>query len=166
MGEYISPSEFVALQTQYNTQSAVPLADCEAFALRWNRSVTYWARGIVSVDQVPEGQSADFIPMRSPAGVTDYSNNTIGLLDLAQRYYDTVLVPMRQEQYSNPIDALKSGLDVLRARVASPRKGTCAVVRVRISQRAVLTLAAFEALLEIENNQVSCWELSWQMQRR
>lgn len=108
------------------------------FVARWNRTLDYWAAGIFTTAQVPQGQSTDFLDreiltqVRARAVAASAAEQMEGYTALGQSLLDA------REVFINP--------------AITPGAGVCARVRIEISQQAVLTRNAFNATLRITNN--------------
>jgi len=102
---------------------------------RWNRSVDYWQAGIYSPEDVPQGQSTDFVEF--------------------YQWQKTL------EQIEHPVDivpAMKASREALNAQfmailtdLSNPDAGICASVSLKIEQRAIVSRNAFRAFLELNN---------------
>lgn len=118
---------------------SVTVAHAHAFIDRWNRSIDYWNAGIFTTDQVPAGQSTDFLawdilgPL-SRAGLEAFEQS-------------------EAEGYQDPIDAIEGyKLELQRFLTEGDNNGVCARVRLQLDQEAVVTRDAFSARLEIAND--------------
>lgn len=109
----------------------------EAFINRWNRSVAYWAAGIFRLQDVPPGQSADFIALDQWAELADAADAAADL-SIADGFED-------------PFVGLQAMIDEALREFSQPNEGICATVRIRIDQDAVLTRDAFKASLDLIN---------------
>lgn len=112
-----------------------------AFIARWNYSAPRWAQGIRDASEVPAADRALFISrteLEQHAGRSDealargaaYAPSGDPAANLVTHIRDTI-VTMTQ---------------------AGGSSGTCARVKIRIDQEAVMTRSAFEATLELANN--------------
>ena len=103
---------------------------------RWNRTFDYYTNEIFNSNEVPDGQSSDFIALDvwnkalSEAMESIDSSESAGFAD-----------PI--EEASDSVDELKEALD--------GSGGVCAKVTIKIDQEAVMTRAAFLGNLEISN---------------
>jgi len=103
---------------------------------RWNRTFDYYVDGIFNLNDVPNGQSTDFVALDvwnqafSKAQESIASSESAGFID-----------PIEQAHKS--INELEKALD--------GSGGVCAKVVIKIDQEAVMTRAAFLGNLEISN---------------
>jgi hypothetical protein len=118
--------------------SQVMLADAATAIARWNRTLDYWSQDIYTVDDVPTGWDTDFIDRDVYSAKADLAQASIA--DDSDEGYDAVFASVRQ--------AMEIVLDDL----IVDEEGVCVRVRIRITQDAVVTRAAFEASLTLENN--------------
>ncbi|MGE0479568.1 MAG: hypothetical protein AB7Q17_03750 [Phycisphaerae bacterium] len=112
-------------------------ADAELLIERLNRTVDYWSQGIFTAADVPPGMSTDFID-REVARAKSSACAAAADADML-------------EGFSYPMESLQYAAQVLYADRTEVREGVCARVRIRISQDAVLSRAAFAATLELDN---------------
>jgi hypothetical protein len=135
-GELISPAELATLATHPLTRTLKPSAVTN-FVQRWNRSITYYRAGIFTSGQVPPGESLDFL-------ATD-------VMDAALRAANAAVAEAQAAGYPTLLDEAQAAFARLRNIVSQPRDGTCAKVRLRLDQDAVIARDAFQATLEIVN---------------
>ncbi|HET6406934.1 MAG TPA: putative Ig domain-containing protein, partial [Chthoniobacteraceae bacterium] len=110
-----------------------------AFVARWNRSLDYWAQGIVRVSQVPAGQNTDFIDLDIYRALTRASKAAFGKAE--------------QQGYESPDEALThTHAELMQYMSEGDGNGVCAHVRLRLEQEAVMTRDAFDATLEVIND--------------
>lgn len=106
---------------------------------RWNRSVAYWHAGVFRLDQVPSGDSKDFLA-----------------LDEVDRLSTLAVAAMAQSE-ADGFTSLEAGLNAAKADLAAELSlssgGTCAKLKLRLDQSAVLSREAFQATLEIDNRE-------------
>ncbi|MDJ0846683.1 MAG: hypothetical protein QNJ08_20900, partial [Crocosphaera sp.] len=112
--------------------------DINRFIDRWNRTLEYWNSGIFTLEDVPDGQSTDFInqsellsPLQELQVISETSESE-GFTDISD--YINALV----------LEA-ETGLGI------DDNSGVCAEVRIAINQEAVMTRSAFLGSLEIDN---------------
>lgn len=106
------------------------------FIERWNRTVDYWELGIFSVDDVPMGDSVDFIARDRMVQLLGDSNE--------------VLLEYAAEGRERIDDAMAEAAESLQASFYEG-PGVCARVELRIEHSAVLTRDAFLASLQLAN---------------
>lgn len=109
------------------------------FLDRWNRTVAYWTSGIYSAPQVPVGQSRDFIDLNLHYALTTNSIAAEQAAQLEGRPNLAENLRVAMADYRNLLDT-DSG------------SGTCARIRLRLTQEAVVTRDAFQATLELDND--------------
>ena len=120
------------------TPASVTLPIRRAFVERWNRSVTYWNRGIFFLNQVPAGQNTDFLALDT---LRDLSRSAI------EADAECLAAGFR-----SPSEAYRQGgADIIRFLGEGDSGGVCAHVRLRLEQELVSTRDAFTAALEIQN---------------
>jgi hypothetical protein len=107
---------------------------------RRNRTLEYQARGIVEPSQVPEGESLDFIP--------------IGLAKLAAERFIHMTLLSQSEGYVDLSDELQKQFEATINELLGGQGGTCAQVKIKLDQDAVMTRTAFRATCEIGNNSI------------
>jgi CARDB len=137
-GELISSDERIGLLSLNLPMGVSPL-DANQFLDRWNRSFSYWRLGIFETSQVPQGQSADFIDIKTWAMLAQVA---LAVGEASAR--DGVEDPA--EALYNEMQVIKSALEVERG------GGVCARVKIRLEQEAVVARDAFRATLELDNN--------------
>jgi hypothetical protein len=104
---------------------------------RWNRTVDYYSRDIREIADVPTGQSTDFIDETSLRAAAD-----------------AVIVSFNASQakgFIDPLDELFAEGNILQQTLQGSQGGTCATVKIQLSQDVVMTRSAFRATLELEN---------------
>ena len=106
------------------------------FSERWNRTVLYFESGIMTVSDVPEGESTDFIDWQK-------------LSAYAQRY-EEIEEEARNEGFESLVDALFKSYEDVRASIGES-SGVCSKVKLELKQKAVLTRDAFDAQLVLDN---------------
>jgi hypothetical protein len=104
---------------------------------RWNRTMEYYAQGILEIAEVPDGGSTDFI---SDASVRAVAGE---VADAA--------AASRNKGYIDPEDEYVTVYATLRQTLEGGQGGTCATVKIQLSQDAVMTRTAFRATLVLEN---------------
>jgi len=108
----------------------------QALAARFNRTWAYWATGIVNLEDVPAGQSQDFI-------ATD-------LLQSAWNAAKQGLLFNLAVGQENLHDDVREALALIEAEKA-PQEGACARVRLEIEQDVTLTRSALNGALDLSN---------------
>ena len=134
-GELITDDELtqlLLLPRPGNIQSS----DINELCERWNRSWNYWQAGIYTTDQVPAGQSTDFI-----------DQNQWGTLVTAVQ---TAINNGIDAGYSYPLEGFSDAL-VQYINEQNESAGVCASVAVQLDQSVTLTRSAFNATLQINN---------------
>jgi len=117
--------------------TTVSLDQANQFIDRWNRTIAYWSQGIFSADQVPIGQSRDFIDQ-------DLLNAKLAAAaQVGQRSLSLNGIESPAEDIQNTFTDLYT--------LVSGQQGTCAQVVMRLDQSAVLTRSAFKGTLEVTN---------------
>ena len=109
----------------------------DKFLARWNRTLDYVNTGIYSVADVPAGWSTDFIAGdRLGSRLNSAANAAQACID---------------EGFGELYEAVTAGAGDLKQALGDQATGVCAKVKIQIRQEAVMTRAAFEASLEINN---------------
>jgi len=122
-----------------NLPSPLTSADINKFIARWNRSVDYWRQGILNSNQVPTGQSKDFI--------------AVDILTSASNNFKNALTQTQAEGFIDFTDATTDILNEIKTALqGNSTDGVCATVKLQIDQEAVMTRAAFLGTLEIQNS--------------
>lgn len=122
-----------------NLPSPLTSADINKFIARWNRSVDYWNQGILNSNQVPTGQSKDFIAVDTLTNATNAVKNA--------------LTQTKAEGFTDFTDATTDILNEIKTALqGNSTDGVCASVKLQIDQEAVMTRAAFLGTLEIQNS--------------
>ena len=113
----------------------VPLTEIIRFLDRWNRSLANWANGILRPADAPPGANHDFIDVMLLKEK----------LILAAQYSEQAVAA----GFTDPINAI---VETARFRAAAGEGGgTCARVRLKLDQQAVVSREAFRATLEFDN---------------
>jgi hypothetical protein len=139
-----SPGGMVINAAERTQMAAIPLplpltaADGTNFVGRWNRTVDYIQRGILTAQQVPAGENPDFY-------------EPLQMATLYQRFFaasDSIVA----EGHPGPLESALLPLAQSLLRASKPDGGgICARVKLRLEQSAVLSRDAFRARLEIDN---------------
>lgn len=132
---HIDAAESAALLASVIGQANPALVN--ALIARWNRTMDYWTAGIMEIADVPGGQSTDFLTASS---LNEASIRIVAAFDEA-----------RADGFDDPVGAFGASLQDMLAFLSSGG-GTCARVKLRIEQDAVMTRDAFAASLAIENS--------------
>lgn len=135
-GERISASEDTALRS-HPFAADFSAEEVAGFIARWNRTVDYYAAGILASSDVPAGQSVDFIAR----------DRLEALLARAEQ----AALEAEAAGHLSVFEELKLSLQQLRDFLYQPSGGICAQVRLRIEQEAVIARDAFRATLEVVN---------------
>lgn len=111
--------------------------ELDAIIDRWNRTIDYLDRGITSVEQLEEGENADFfthdyIETLMKSSIED---NELMLSGDKDAFFSEV-----EESYQSMVDEI----NVLNA-------GVCASVQLKFTQTAAMTREAFEGLFTLTN---------------
>ncbi|TVR48813.1 MAG: tandem-95 repeat protein, partial [Puniceicoccaceae bacterium] len=114
----------------------IDAAAANRFIDRWNRSLAYYAAGIFTASEVPEGESTDFI---------DQSIFDEALDQMAAAYAASAA-----DGFADPLEQVLAAKDTWFRSIDNA--GICARVKIQLDQEAVLTRDAFEAALEIVND--------------
>jgi hypothetical protein len=112
--------------------------DINKFIDRWNRTIEYWNAQIYTPNDVPEGESLDFID-----------------LDSMQDTFSAAKEAIEQTQadgFSDVIEGIQYHLDALKDSLEANSGGVCAQVKLQINQDAIMTRSAFLGTLEIDND--------------
>lgn len=134
-GRLISETEHTDLTTGV-LPAGVAMGEIERVIARLNRTVENWTDGVFDPQvALAAGGSGDFIGL-------DQVTDTIEIVQEENR-------KARDAGYATPFTAM---MDIVQEQLASGEGGTCAKVRLRLEQEAVITRDAFQATLEIENN--------------
>jgi VCBS repeat-containing protein len=131
----IPPEDLAILIQRYG--GSLPLDVIQGFVGRLNRTLEYAAQGIDSIDDVPVGESLDFIATDRLLLAAE------NLLELDEAAQDQGLADIR--------DLMEALTDIAEAPYAMQSGGVCAEITMQIDQEAVLTRQAFEGTLQIEN---------------
>jgi hypothetical protein len=139
-GGWISASESAAIFALPPPQT-VSLQEATNLVERWNRSMDYWNRGIVNLAEVPEGQSTNFIAL-------DVLSALATAAVAALQASDDAGYPDLEYGLAQEMDTLNS----FYLNAGAQSQNTCARVKLRIEQEAVISRDAFRATLEIDNS--------------
>lgn len=131
----IDATEDAAMRASVIGQAHPVLVD-ELIA-RWNRTVDYWTAGILEIDDVPAGQSTDFLDATS---FREADIRAVAAFDEAEA-----------AGFIDPLDAFGTSLRDMFG-FLSTGDGVCARVRLQIEQEAVMTRDAFGATLRLSNS--------------
>ena len=134
-GVKISAGERAELLTTY-LPDTVSVAEGGDAIDRWNRTMDYWQAHIFAVEDVPAGQSTNFIPVALWVGTV---SNLVAATDASKAEGSADLV----DGLSRAVQALDDS--------TQPDSGVCAKVKLEIDQNAVLTRTVFAGTLEVEN---------------
>ncbi|MFC0018250.1 chitobiase/beta-hexosaminidase C-terminal domain-containing protein [Roseibacillus persicicus] len=108
-----------------------------AIVARWNRTWEYSLLDIFEPEDVPEGDSVDFI---YDSQLKEAVGNFIEAVDES-----------REEGFLDPLEQSIKGVQEVQEALADGQGGACARVKIEISQDLMLTRTAFEATLVLEN---------------
>ena len=120
----------------------VQSSDAANFIARWNNTVTYNALGIINLADVPSGQTTNFIAM-----------------DVLQAKFlaaQNAANSLQSEGYTDLNDAiLTAAKSAYNAFAAQSDLGICATAHLQINQQATVARSAFDASLELDNQEPS-----------
>ncbi len=115
------------------------IAEATEFLNRWNRTVQYWGQGIYMANQVPAGQSTDFID--------------VGALQSA---FNAALTAEQESQVDGFSDVgAEVQADIAEVQNDLSKQGVCATVKLQIDQTATLTRSAFSGTLSLTNSEAA-----------
>ena len=132
----ISPAERTQLLAT-TLPSGVSIGEADEFLDRWNRTVQYWAAGIVTAAQVPAGESTDFLDANAlqvafdQAQAAEQASQADGYTDVAAEFR-AALVTVQNDLAGHAV---------------------CATVKLQIDQTATLTRSAFTGTLTLTNSE-------------
>ena len=111
--------------------------DVNRLVERWNRTMDYWQAGIENIEDVPQGQSTEFI---------DYAAfvNSLTEADAARELNEA-------EGFADLFGGFNYASQTLQKELEKPTSGVCARVKIQIQQKAVISRNAFKATLELGN---------------
>ena len=137
-GALISPEQTTALLA-LPRPSTVADADVQNAVDRWNLSLNNWRAGIWSPTNVAPGGNTNFIDL-------NVLTNLIIMVD--SQYQASVAAG-----YDSPVGGFFAALNADESQLGSYNSGsTCASIVLQIDQNAILTLNAFHATLQLDNN--------------
>jgi hypothetical protein len=136
-GTTITSDEAIGIEA-LSFDAGLDLALVQAAIDRWNRTVDYRSRGIRELADVPAGESTDFID--------NTSLRTIAAEIIVA--YDT----SRSKGYIEPFQEFRAASTKLKETLLGSQGGTCAKVKIQLSQDVVMTRSAFRATLDLENS--------------
>lgn len=155
-GGRISPAEQENLLAQ-PLPSGLTTNDTLTLIDRWNRTIDYNAQGIKNLADLPAGWSSNFVALdvlgalygaaaaaqeaNFAEGFSNIVDGMVWALEDAKNYFETAAV------------AAPGLVGVPGSLRRAAGEGVCARVRLQLNQDAVLAREAFEAALEIVNNQ-------------
>jgi hypothetical protein len=140
-GRAITPAERASLLVGVQPPG-VPLSEISRFLARWNRSLQNWAQGILRPADAPPGVNLDFIDL----------GKLKEKLILAGEYNEQAV----EAGFTDPINAI---VETVRFRAAAGEGGgTCARVRLKLDQQAVVSREAFRATMEFDNGDAAAIE--------
>lgn len=105
---------------------------------RWNRTLQYWDTGFLTIEDVPQGLSTDFM---------EYTTR-----HQQKQQLDDDLQAVAQEGFSSLGAAFHAAVENFNLEINRKEQGACAKVTIKIEQELVLTRNAFIAKLEIQND--------------
>jgi len=135
--QIVSLTEKMALEAAALAKG-LDFSEFEPIIDRFNRTLDYASRGILELNQVPSGESLDFIPWSQ-----------------VQDAAIAVQVAHLQSQaagFANPGAELEARFNEAKSSMQNRQGGVCSQVKIRIDQEAVMTRSAFRATLELANN--------------
>lgn len=139
-GSRVAPAERAFLLA---LPAPTPVTTNEAarFIDRWNRTVDYNEAGHFNLTNVPPGQSLDFIAR----------NERLQILAASRAAHSNAVA----EGFRDVAHAFNFTRQQMLNQLFANTGGTCAKVRLRLEQEAVISRDAFQARLEIENSTTS-----------
>lgn len=136
----ISPEEMQMLSERLATSPVrmrhVMQGDLNRLVARWNRTISYWADGIFTAAQVPEGESTDFVDR--------------SVMDAYQASATSALATVRASGYMNIVEMLGVSFQLF-VLDSIPTQGVCTQIRIELEQTVSLERQAFEARLSLDN---------------
>ena len=135
-GVVITPDESIGIEA-LSLDAGIGLDLVQAAIERWNRTQDYHSRDIWEIADVPNGESTDFIDRTSLRATATAIINA----------FDT----SRAKGYLDPFDEFLVESANLKQTLQGSQGGTCATVKIQLSQDAVMTRTAFRATLVLEN---------------
>ncbi len=133
----ITEDESIAIEA-LSLDAGIESALVQRAIARWNRTQDYQARHIMEIADVPAGESTDFI---------DFTAMRLIAAEIVAAY-DT----SRAKGFVEPFDEFLSESTNLRNSLQGNQGGTCATIKIKLSQDVVMTRIAFRATLELENS--------------
>ncbi|MCA9144501.1 MAG: hypothetical protein KDB05_17010, partial [Planctomycetales bacterium] len=134
----ISSTELSLLRDSSLRPSMLTDEQLDRFAERWNRSVEYYARGVFTQSDLNEGENGDFIDLAEFQAT----------IDAATAAQEEIV----QMGYANAVDAMTAAHANLVTQLNSlSDDGTCAEIRLQISQDVIQTRSAFLAEFGLNN---------------
>jgi hypothetical protein len=119
------------------TPNPLPRSELERLVGRWNRTVEYYALGILTADDVPAGLSTDFIEVE----VMDaYAASARAAVEEVDQYGYPTLEEALGAAFVNWIDDL-----------ATSGQGLCTTLTLQLEQTVTLERQAFQARLVLDN---------------
>jgi hypothetical protein len=119
------------------TPNPLPRSELERLVGRWNRTVEYYALGILTADDVPAGLSTDFIDVE----VMDaYAASARAAVEEVDQYGYPTLEEALGAAFVNWIDDL-----------ATSGQGLCTTLTLQLEQTVTLERQAFQARLVLDN---------------
>lgn len=137
-GRRISATELAALNAGVQPPG-VPPAEVQRVLARLNRTVENWSRGILKPAQVARagGEESDFMDF-----------------DQVAAQLEIVQAENRRARDAGFATSFTAMMDIVQE-FKEGEGGTCAKVKLRLEQEAVITRDAFQATLEIQNDDVT-----------
>ncbi|WAC18397.1 chitobiase/beta-hexosaminidase C-terminal domain-containing protein [Luteolibacter sp. SL250] len=135
-GSVINESEAAVLLALADSRD-IDIPAVEKAIARWNRTIDYNARGILRIADVPAGDSTDFLD------AMEFDNVSTAV--------SAAVAASRADGFLDPADELLRRYAVLRETLAAGSGGTCAKVKIAVSQDVMMTRTAFRATLELQN---------------
>jgi hypothetical protein len=130
------------LQSDVPIPSGVPTEVIAGYVERFNRTMTYWSHGIFSIEDVPTGQSTDFLAIPT---IAELAQRVMGPLDapaeLAQQIIDsdTAIIENVLQAYTEILAEQQEQVD-----------GVCATIKLRVEQELVMSRSSFLGTFELE----------------
>jgi hypothetical protein len=135
-GVMITGDETIAIEA-LAVDAGLDLALVQRAIARWNRTKDYYSRGIFELADVPAGESTDFMDL---TGMREIATAIVAAYDAS-----------RAKGFIEPFHEFLTESANLRQTLQGNQGGTCATVKIQLSQDVVMTRTAFRATLELEN---------------
>ena len=135
-GVVINGDETIGIEA-LAADAGLDLALVQRAVARWNRTRDYYARSIFELADVPAGESTDFMDL---TGRREIATSVVAAFESS-----------RAKGFIDPFHEFLTESANLRQTLQGNQGGTCATVKIQLSQDVVMTRTAFRATLELEN---------------